>query len=124
MIDITGPKVLIPSILFALLSPGLILALPEGQPRTVQVLLHALVLALVYWVIAKFVVKVNLTKADLIVPAVLFVLLTPGMVLTLPPGPSGRYFMSGEFGAVQALVHAVVFAVVFATLRGTFPQYY
>jgi len=124
MIDITGPKVLIPAVLFALLSPGLILALPSGQPRTVQLLLHALVLALVYWVIAKFIVKVSLKKADLIVPAVLFVLLTPGVLLTLPPGPSGRIFMSGEFGAVPTLVHAVVFAVVFATMRKTFAKYY
>ncbi len=124
MIDITGPKVLIPTVLFALLSPGLILALPAGQPRTVQLLLHALVLTLVYWVVAKFIVKVNLTKADLIVPAVLFVLLTPGVLLTLPAGPSGRVWMSGEYGPVSTLVHAVVFAIVFATLRKTFPKYY
>lgn len=124
MIDITGPKVLIPTVLFALLSPGLVLALPAGQPRTVQLLLHALVLTLVYWVVAKFIVKVNLTKADLIVPAVLFVLLTPGVLLTLPPGSSGKVWMSGEYGPVPTLVHAVVFAIVFATMRKTFPKYY
>ena len=123
MIDITGPKVLVPAVLFALLSPGLLVRLPPGQGHMVQLAFHALALALVYWVIAKFIVKVNLTTADLIVPAVLFVLLTPGVLLTLPPG-SGGVFMSGQGGAVPTLVHTLVFALVFATMRTKFAKYY
>lgn len=123
MIDITGPKVLIPTVLFALLSPGLLLSLPSGQSPIVQVGFHALVMVLAYWVIAKFIVKVNLTTADLVVPAALFAILTPGILLTLPPGPGG-IFMSGETGAAPVLTHAVVFAIVFATLRSKFAKYY
>lgn len=123
MIDITGPKVLIPTVLFALLSPGWLLSLPPGQGPLIQLGFHALALVFVYWIIAKFIVKVNMTTADLIVPAVLFILLTPGMFLTLPPGPNG-WWMSGDTGAVPVLVHAVVFAIVFATLRGKFSKYY
>lgn len=123
MIDITGPKVLIPTVLFALLSPGLLLSLPSGQPPIVQVGFHALVMVMVYWAIAKFVVKVNLTTADLVVPAALFTILTPGILLTLPPGPGG-VFMSGETGAGPVAAHAVVFAIVFATLRSKFAKYY
>ena len=123
MIDVTGPKVLVPALLFALLSPGWLLSLPPGQGPIVQLGFHALVLALVYWVLAKFIVKVNMTTADLVVPAVLFAILSPGVLLTLPPGPGG-VFMSGETGAVPVLVHTVVFAIAFATLRGTFPKYY
>jgi hypothetical protein len=128
-IDITGPKVLTPAILFALLSPGLILALPKLQlfpgckPNMQTVLIHAIVLSLVYYLLARFVLKVSLRTADLIVPALLFVLLSPGVLLTLPPG-SGGVFMSGQSSPAAVAVHAVVFALVFSFMRGQFPAYY
>ena len=123
MIDITGPKVLVPTVLFALLSPGLVLSLPPGADLLHQVLFHALVMAILSWVIIKFVFKFTLTVADLIVPAVLFVLLTPGVILTLPPS-GGPVLFSGRTGIVQVLVHTVVFTITFASLRGIFPQFY
>jgi len=123
MIDITGPKVLVPTILFALLSPGLLLGLPPGSGLLTQVLFHAMVLSLLSWVIINFVFKFTLTPADLIVPALLFVLLTPGVILTLPPN-GGPIFFSGHTGIVSILVHTVVFSILFASLRGVFPQYY
>lgn len=122
-IDITGPKVLTPAILFALLSPGLLVYLPPGAGRMTAILFHAIVLSLVYFLVAKFVLKVSLRPADLIVPAVLFVLLTPGVLLTLPPGSRG-VFMSGQTSMAAVGVHALVFALVFSTLRGQFPQVY
>jgi len=82
MFDVTAPKVLIPAVLFAVLSPGMLLSLPPGAGLLVQAVFHALVLSLVYWAIAKFVLKISLTTADLFVPALLFVLLTPGLLLT------------------------------------------
>ena len=123
MIDITGPKVLVPAILFAVLSPGLLLALPPGAAPLVQTLFHALVLSFLYWAIAKFVLKISLTMTDLIVPAVLFVMLTPGVLLTLPP-MNGGVFMSGQTSPVAVGAHTLVFALVYAFLRGQFPQYY
>ena len=123
MIDITAPKVLVPTILFALLSPGLVLSLPPNSGLLIQVMFHALVLSLLSWVIIKFVFKFTLTVADLIVPAILFILLTPGVILTLPPN-GGPVFFSGRTGVVQVLVHTVVFTITFASLRGIFPQFY
>ena len=123
MIDITGPKVLVPTILFALLSPGLLLSLPPGSGLLTQVLFHALVLSLLSWIIINFVFKFTMTPADLIVPALLFILLTPGVILTLPPN-GGPVFFSGQTGIVQVLVHTVVFSITFASLRGIFPQFY
>jgi hypothetical protein len=114
-IDITGPKVLTPAILFALLSPGLLVSLPLP--------IAAVLLAIVYFVIARFVLQVTLKPTDLIVPAVLFLLLTPGVLLTIPPGSRG-VFMSGQTSVAAIAVHALVFALVFSTLRGQFPQYY
>ena len=124
-IDITGQKVLIPALLFAVLSPGILLSLPSlklmsGETSLMSVLIHAVVLSLLYFVIAKYVVKVSLTKADLMVPALLFVLLSPGMLVTIPPGS----FLSGVTGRLPVAVHTFVFAVLFATLRSVFPQYY
>lgn len=123
MIDITGPKVLVPAILFAALSPGLLLALPQGAGLLIQAAFHALVLVVVYWVIAKFVLKLSLTLTDLIVPAVLFIALTPGVLLTIPP-KSGGLFMSGQTSPTAVGAHTLVFAIVFAYLRGAFPRAY
>ena len=53
--------------------------------------------------------------ANVLVPVVLFILLTPGILLSLPAGASRL---------VQTLTHAVVFGVVYWTLRSVFPQYY
>lgn len=123
MIDITSPKVLVPTVLFALLSPGLLLGLPPGAGLFTQTLFHALVLAIVAWAIIKFVFKFTLTPADLAVPALLFVLLTPGVILTIPP-MGGSLLFSGKTGVTQVLVHAFVFSLTYATMRGTFPQFY
>jgi len=123
MFDVTGPKVLLPAVLFAVLSPGMLLALPPGAGRLVQAVFHALVLSLVYWAIAKFVLKISLTTADLLVPAVLFVLLTPGLLLTIPP-KNGGLLLSGQTSAMAVGAHTLVFALVFAFLRGQYPQYY
>jgi len=53
--------------------------------------------------------------ANILVPVVLFILLTPGVLLALPPG-------SGLI--VQTVTHALVFGIVYWTLRSVFPQYY
>lgn len=130
-IDITGPKVLTPAVLFALLTPGLLLALPAtrrfmpgtGYYGISTVLVHAIVLSLVYYVVARFLLRVSLKPADLMVPAVLFVLLTPGVLLTIPPGSAGL-FMSGQSSLPAVGLHTLVYAVVFAFLRSSFPSAY
>jgi Protein of unknown function (DUF3339) len=43
---------------------------------------------------------------------VLFVLLSPGVLLTLPP-VGGQVFMSGKTSLMAVLVHAVIFVVVY-----------
>ena len=127
MIDITGPKVLIPASLFVALSPGLLLQLPSkkfqsGLTSKTSVLFHMFVFIVLYSLIARF-LKIVLTPADLIVTALLFALLSPGMLLTLPPGSRG-VFASGETSVTSVFVHALVFAVVFAFLRKQFPAVY
>jgi hypothetical protein len=120
-IDITAKKVFVPAILFALLSPGLLITPGSTSPKAV--LTSALALSVIYYVIAKFVLKVSMTHADMVVPAILFVLLSPGMLLTLPPGSAG-FFRSGQTSQMAVGVHTAVFAVAFAVLRSSFPRYY
>jgi hypothetical protein len=52
---------------------------------------------------------------NVIIPMLLFVLLTPGVLLALPPGQSIL---------VQSVTHSLVFGLVYSGLRMVFPQYY
>ena len=53
-----------------------------------------------------------------LLPTLLFVLLSPGVLLTLPPKGKGIW-MTGQTSLVAVLVHAVVFILAFNYLRGT-----
>jgi len=53
--------------------------------------------------------------ANILVPVILFILLSPGVLLSIPAG-SGRL--------VQVVTHAAVFGAVYLGLRTVFPQYY
>ena len=114
MFDITAPKVLTPALLFAILSPGLILGFPSGSGLLVQVCMHALLMCILDFLIIKFGFKLNVTTADIIVPGVLFIIMSPGVLLTLPS-------MSLPHSAG---VHTLVFSLFYAFLRGQFPEYY
>ena len=134
MMNVSSPKVVIPSALFALLSPGLLLQLPEKIPfmnanaigtmktSKMSVFFHALVFMIVYKVVAKM-RGIVLKPADLLVPTILFMLLSPGMLLSLPP-EGGALVRSGNTGYTQIIVHALVFALVFSFLRTAFPTVY
>jgi hypothetical protein len=127
--DITSQKVAIPAALFLALSPGVLLT-TDGSKVTFMnrktnqtaIFFHALVFFLVYSLIAKAMGLV-LTRTDLVVTTVLFLALSPGLLLTLPPG-SGGVVRSGQTSLEASLTHAVVFAIVFALLRRQFPQFY
>jgi hypothetical protein len=127
--ELTSQKVAIPAALFLTLSPGVLLTtsgrnvkIMNGQTGQMAVAFHGLVFFLVYSLIAKALGLV-LTKTDLLVTTALFLALSPGMLLTLPPG-SGGVFASGQTSIAAALTHAIVFATVFALLRKQFPTFY
>ena len=65
----------------------------------------------------------DITSQKVVLPASLFLALSPGILLSIPPGSKGL-FMSGQTSMSSAVVHTVVFALVFALLRKQFPQYY
>ena len=129
MPDVLSPQVLAPAALFFLLSPGLLLQLPTTfkmmtrQTDRRSVLVHSLVLMLVLFLVYKFVLKTTFKQAGLIVPAILFIILSPGLFLTIPPG-SGGLFMSGQTSVQAVTVHTLVFALLYAFLRGQFASVY
>jgi hypothetical protein len=127
--DITSQKVAVPAALFLALSPGILVTTSgknikfrNGKTGQMAVMFHALVFFLVFSLVARAMGLV-LTKTDLLVTTALFIALSPGLLLTLPPG-SGGVFKSGQTSIPAAVTHAVVFAVVFALLRKQFPQFY
>lgn len=125
MIDVTTPKVAIPAVLFLTLSPGLVvrttgtsIAFADGRTDRTSVFFHAAVFFLAYSAIAKAMGLV-LTQTDLVVTTALFMLLQPGMLITLPPTNA-----PGQSSIQASVVHAVVYAIVFALLRKQFSSYY
>ncbi len=127
--NLTSQKVAIPAALFLALSPGVLLttdgskvSFRNGKTNQMAVFFHALVFFLVYSLIAKAMGLV-LTRNDLIVSTALFLMLSPGLLLTLPPG-SGGVLRSGQTSLNAVLVPSVVFAVAFALLRRHFPPFY
>jgi hypothetical protein len=122
--NITAQKVFIPAILFALLNSGLVwFARKNSHAFGAGLLVNTLIFILAYYVILRFALNKSMTQADIVVPALLFVILTPGVLLTLPPGPRG-ILTSGETSGVATIVHTFVYALAFAMLRSKFPQYY
>jgi len=107
MIDITGPKVLVPTILFGLLTPGLILNLDP--------IIHISLFVILYWAIINFGFKFTMSRSDLIAASILFWLLLPGTITTFPP-------MSDK--AVPVLVHTFIYSVVWAMVRSSMPDFF
>jgi hypothetical protein len=127
--DITSPKVAVPASLFLALSPGLLLktngktvSFLNQKTDQMSIYFHALVFFLVYSLIARAMGLV-LTQTDLLVTTALFVMLSPGLLLTIPAGSKGL-LRSGQTSVESVVVHAIVFAIVFAILRRQFPQFY
>lgn len=105
-------KVIVPSVLFILLNPGVIVDIPGGSQTRASILLHSLVFIAMYWLIAK-ILGLHLVKADLIVTAVLFVLMSPGLIT----GHTDNNF-------TEILARGIIFGIIFGLLRRQFPQVY
>jgi hypothetical protein len=99
MLDLAAPKVATPAIIFML---------SQLDTRTRHYAF--LIVPLFTWLVVKFVVKMNMTPADVIVPGVL------AGLLSLVPLPVDY--------AAGTVIKGLMFLFIFAQLRITFPQYY
>jgi hypothetical protein len=124
-IDITSQKVFIPALLFAALNSGMVFFVKKngGNVFGPTLLINSLLFAVIYYVIMKFLLKKNMTRSDILVPIILYIILTPGVLLTIPPGSKGL-LTSGQTSTSATAVHTLVYAIVFSLLRSKFPSYY
>lgn len=123
--EMKSKDVLIPALLFAALSPGAILSLPSKainslstSPKSVAI--HAAVYAAALWSAIKYGMEKQVGDYDLVVPVLLFVVLSPGLLLQLPSSS----IRSGSTSMVSIALHALVFAALYAALRVQFPDKY
>jgi len=110
-------------LLFFLLSPGLLLQVPSNDKekfsvefmnmKTSQssVLMHALVLLIVSYFMYS-----GLQKDKLVLAILLFVLLSPGFLLELPPSEEG-WLNTNKTSVPAIFVHTLVFMLLYGTLR-------
>ena len=130
-------EVLTATLLFILLSPGLILTVPPGKggvlgggsTSNIAVLVHACLFFVVQKLTASGVFPFNfindavaeiraakeggngriVTIAPL-AATILFIVLSPGLLVTLPPD-EGSLFMSQDTNTIAVLVHAVIYFI-------------
>lgn len=62
--------------------------------------------------------------ANILVPVLLFILLSPGFLVTISTATLGLSRFIAATPTTTLLVHAVVFALVYYLLRKYFPQFY
>jgi len=61
---------------------------------------------------------------NVVVPAILFFVLSPGNVLTIPPNKLKSLLFSGMTSRTAIIVHTVVFSIVYTFLRIKYAKYY
>lgn len=106
--DITGPKVLPPTLLFVILSSGMV---------KYELAFGALLMTVALTIIFRYILRITYKPADIIMPALLYVVLQPGNLFTIPTGES--------ISSPTVLVtHTFLFAILFALLRVQFPSFY
>ena len=59
---------------------------------------------------------------QVLVPVLLFILLSPGILVTIPPTKQGL-LMSRETSVYAVLAHAVLFGFIYMGLKTTFPKF-
>ena len=107
MIDITSQKVVIPTLAFLFMSPGVVATAPGDYAA----LAHAFAFLIAVAMVAKT-TRLVLSRTDLIATTILFLALTPGTL----------FMTTANSGAPHAvLVHSIAFAIIFASLRKYFP---
>ena len=100
MLDLAAPKVVTPAIIFMI-----------SQLSSQSCHYAFLIVPLFTSLVVKFGLKMNMTRADVVVPGVL-----AGLLSFLPLGSLD--------GATSTVIKGLAFLFIFAQLRITFPKYY
>jgi hypothetical protein len=106
--DITGPKVLPPSLLFVVMSSGVV---------KYGIAFNALLMIIALTFIFRYVLKITYKPADIIMPALLYGVIQPGNLFVVPAGEP-------ESSPTVLVTHTFLFAIMFALIRVQFPSFY
>ena len=132
-------ELVLPAVLFIVLSPGFLLdvdasRVTKGIKQVVKlgtmktsmgaVLTHAVVYYVLLDLLRGVFGKQNTKPANVIVPTILFILLSPGMLLHVKPTKMKLNVMDGKTGVEGIVTHAVVLALVYGALRKNFAEVY
>ena len=123
-------KIIFSSLSFLALSPGLLLTIDQkglgfvnGKTSFTAVVVHAFVFTLISTAYYSMNEKSDTEPADssfmglaptTLIAAGLFIALSPGMLLTLPPVAGSGVFSSGKTSVPSTLVHTAVFAAAYS----------
>ena len=99
MLDIAAPKVAVPATVFMA-----VMALDQTREYA------ALLVPLISWIIIKFVLRLTLTRTDIVVTGVI------AGLLGVAPVPAEK--------SVEIVLKGIVFLFIFSYLRIAFPAYY
>jgi hypothetical protein len=117
-------------LLFLILSPGFIITLYPGnkgfffssETNYYSIILHTFLLAFIMVYnekasIGSLTDRTKIEEKDIIpiTAILLFVLLTPGLLLTVP-AKNGEFFLSGNTNRIAIVVHSFIFIAIFILL--------
>jgi hypothetical protein len=117
-------------LLFLTLTPGFIITMYPGnkgfffssETNYYSIILHTLLLAYIIVSFQKSSTgswddRLKIEDKDImpINAIILFVLLTPGLLLTLP-SKDGEFFLSGNTNRIAIVVHTIIFIIMFTLL--------
>jgi hypothetical protein len=117
-------------LLFLTLTPGFIITLYPGnkgfffssETNYYSIILHTFLLAFILVYNQKLsqgtiTDRTKIEEKDIIpiTAILLFVLLTPGLLLTVP-AKNGEFFLSGNTNRIAIVVHSVIFIIMFVSL--------
>jgi len=95
--------ILATAILFILLTPGILVTLPPKSKKVVVAFTHALIFTILTSLYCHFIYKKSISWFYVISSFILFYLLTPGILVTIP-AKGNKYEVS--------IVHAIVFILI------------
>lgn len=59
---------------------------------------------------------------QLIIPFILFIVLSPGIIMTVPPSSYERRWFTEETSMQAVIIHGLVFGIIYFFIRRLLPQ--
>ena len=117
-----SPKLLYPTVLGLLINVALVMM--GTAPTLKNVLVAGLIVLPILYKVLSMAMGLQLKAIDLIIPALIFIVLAPGLLLEIPAQDALIGIQTGHSSIPASAVHALVGLLLSALLRKQFPQFY